>query len=117
MAWTVLVVDDHAEFRALARAVLEADGFHVVGEAADGAAAIARASDLRPDVVLLDVQLPDIDGFEVARRLRDREHPSRVILTSSRSRSFYRRRLAENGAPAFVPKSELSGPALERHIA
>jgi DNA-binding NarL/FixJ family response regulator len=69
-----------------------------------------------PDVVLLDIQLPDIDGFEVARQLRDREHPPRVILTSSRSRSYYRRRLAENGAPAFVPKSELSGAALERHV-
>ena len=117
MAWTVLVVDDHAEFRTLARAVLEADGFDVVGEAADGAAAIADASDLRPDIVLLDVQLPDIDGFEVARLLRDHEDPPCVILTSSRGRNFYRRRLNEDGAPAFVPKSELSGPALERLIA
>jgi DNA-binding NarL/FixJ family response regulator len=117
MAWTVLVVDDHAEYRALARAVLEADGFDVVGEAADGAAAIAAASDLRPDVVLLDIQLPDINGFEVARLLRDHENPPCVILTSSRGRNFYRRRLTEEGAPAFVHKSELSGPALERLIA
>ena len=117
MAWTVLVVDDHPEFRALARAVLEADGFAVVGEAADGAGAIAQALDLRPHVVLLDVQLPDMDGFEVARRLHDVEDPPRVILTSGRGRSFYRRRLAEDGAPAFVAKSELSGPALERLLA
>jgi DNA-binding NarL/FixJ family response regulator len=117
MAWTVLVVDDHPEFRALARAVLEADGFAVVGEAVDGAAAIAQALELRPHVVLVDVQLPDIDGFEVARRLQDFEDPPRVILTSVRGRSFYRRRLLEDGAPAFVAKSELSGQALERLIA
>jgi CheY-like chemotaxis protein len=117
MACKVLVVDDHPEFRALARAVLEADGFEVVGEADDGAAAVACASDLRPDIVLLDVQLPDVDGFEVARRLRSGKDPPLVILTSSRSRSSYRRRLAESGAPAFVAKSELSGAALARLIA
>ena len=69
---TVLIVDDHADFRRTVRALLEADGFDVVGEAADGRLAIAEANRLRPRLVLLDIQLPDIDGFEVARRLRER---------------------------------------------
>jgi DNA-binding NarL/FixJ family response regulator len=112
MAWTVLVVDDHAEFRALARAVLEADGFDVVGEAADGAAAIAGAADLRPDVVLLDVQLPDIDGFEVARRLLADDPGLPVVLVSSRDRSQYGRLIEASGARGFVAKAELSGAAL-----
>src|SRR5919199_783600 len=63
---TVLVVDDHPTFRATARALLEAEGFDVIGEAEDGASALAEIDRLQPEIVLLDVQLPDIDGFEVA---------------------------------------------------
>jgi DNA-binding NarL/FixJ family response regulator len=109
---TVLIVDDHEGFRCTARALLEADGYEVVGEAADGEAAIAEAARLRPWLVLLDIQLPDVDGFEVAARLAEASDPPAVILTSSRSASSYRRRLAESPANGFIPKSELSAEAL-----
>jgi DNA-binding NarL/FixJ family response regulator len=110
VAPTVLIVDDHAPFRAAARKLLEADGFDVVGEAEDGRSAVEAVSWLRPDIVLLDVQLPDIDGFAVADLL-PRDGPA-IVLTSSRSVTSFRRRLAANPAWRFVPKSELSGQAL-----
>ena len=66
---TVLIVDDHEAFRQSASALLEAEGFHVIGKAADGPDAVEQAERLRPDVVLLDIQLPGIDGFAVAERL------------------------------------------------
>ena len=69
---TILIVDDHAGFRHQARALLEADGFVVIGEADDGATGLAAARALRPDLVLLDIGLPDIEGFEVARELAAR---------------------------------------------
>ena len=78
----VLIVDDHPSFRASARVLLEAEGFDVVGEAADGAQAITEAGRLRPEVVLLDVQLPDIDGFDVAARLTGADDAPTVILVS-----------------------------------
>jgi DNA-binding NarL/FixJ family response regulator len=109
---TVLIVDDHADFRRLARALLEAESFEVVGEAADGESAIAESLRLRPDVVLLDVQLPDVDGFEVAARLAAAGAPACVVLTSSRSRSAFRRRLEASPALGFIPKDELSGQTL-----
>jgi DNA-binding NarL/FixJ family response regulator len=106
---TLLIVDDHPEFRSLARMLLEAEGFDVAGEAADGESALAAVAELHPDAVLLDVQLPGIDGIDVARRLT-RACPSlRVVLTSSRERSDYGSRLADQ---AFLPKRELSGEAL-----
>jgi DNA-binding NarL/FixJ family response regulator len=114
MGRTVLIVDDHAAFRAAARALLQDGGFVVVGEAADGASAIAAAGELRPDVVLLDIQLPDLDGFAVAERLRD--GGSAIVLTSSRSVTSFRRRLAANPAWRFIPKSELSGEALSAAV-
>jgi DNA-binding NarL/FixJ family response regulator len=107
---TVLIVDDHAAFRSAARALLEAGGFEVVGEAADGAAALAAVAELRPELVLLDVQLPDLDGFSVAERF-PADGPV-VVLTSSRGASSFRRRLAAHPAWTFIPKSELSGVAL-----
>jgi DNA-binding NarL/FixJ family response regulator len=107
---TVVIVDDHSAFRAAARRLLEADGFDVVGEAADGAAAIAEVERLRPELVLLDVQLPDIDGFAVAERL-PADGPT-IVLISSRSPSSFRRRLAANPSWTFLPKAELSGAAL-----
>jgi CheY-like chemotaxis protein len=110
MGRTVLIVDDHAAFRTAARALLQDSGFVVVGEAADGASAIAAAAELRPDVVLLDIQLPDLNGFAVAERLRG-AGPT-IVLTSSRSVTSFRRRLAANPALRFIPKSELSAEAL-----
>ncbi len=113
MGPTVLVVDDHAEFRSVARAVLESDGFDVVGEAADGAEALACAARLRPQLVLLDVQLPDIDGFAVADALAAAGAGAPdVVLVSSRSAGAYRRRLATTPVRGFLSKAELTGPAL-----
>jgi DNA-binding NarL/FixJ family response regulator len=108
----VLIVDDHGAFRSAARALLEASGFDVVGEAADGASALAAARQLRPDIVLLDVQLPDLDGFAVAERLAlDTVRPA-IVLTSSRSIGSFRRRLAANPGLTFIAKNDLSGEAL-----
>jgi DNA-binding NarL/FixJ family response regulator len=113
VSWSVLIVDDHAEFRRLARQLLEEEeGFEVVGEAADGESALTEVTRLRPALVLLDIQLPDLDGFEVAARLTDAADPPMVVLTSSRTISSYRRRLAESDVRGFIAKSELSGEAL-----
>lgn len=112
VAATVLIVDDHAGFRSFARALLEAEGFDVVGEAADGASALATARALAPELVLLDVALPDMDGFAVCDALLQDEAGRAVILTSSRDVSSYRRRLQRSGARGFIPKSELSGRLL-----
>lgn len=108
----ILIVDDHDGFRSMARALLEADGFNVVGEAADGASAIASAVALRPDVVLVDIQLPDMDGFAVSEWLREQAPGPVVILTSSRDAASYGRRLAGSGARGFIPKVELSASVL-----
>jgi DNA-binding NarL/FixJ family response regulator len=109
---TVLVVDDHPSFRATARALLEAEGFDVVGEAEDGAAALAAIDALHPDVVLLDVQLPDIDGFEVTERvLRDGTEPQ-IVLTSSRDEADFGSLVQDSGARGFVAKDALSGAAI-----
>jgi CheY-like chemotaxis protein len=110
VATTVLIVDDHAPFRDSARRLLESEGFKVVGEAENGVAALRVAKDVHPDVVLLDIQLPDFDGFEVADRLRKLERAPIVILTSSRE--DYRALIATSAARAFVRKDELSGEAL-----
>jgi DNA-binding NarL/FixJ family response regulator len=110
----VLVVDDHPSFRRCAGALLRAEGFDVVGEAGDGAEALALAAELSPDVVLLDVQLPDIDGFEVTSRLLARDRDLAVVLVSSRDGADYGSLVAESGARGFVAKAELSGRALER---
>jgi len=109
---TVLIVDDHAGFRAQARALLEADGFVVVGEAEDGATGLAAARSLRPDVVLLDIGLPDVEGFDVARELAIDGPPPLVVLTSSREASAYGPRLPRSGVLGFIPKDELSGAAI-----
>jgi DNA-binding NarL/FixJ family response regulator len=109
---TVLIVDDHPSFRASARAILEADGFEVTGEAEDGESAIAAADRLHPDIVLLDVQLPDLDGFEVTRRLLSGHGDACVVLVSSRDGSDFGPLVESSGACGFVPKSELSGAAV-----
>ena len=112
MGRTVLIVDDHAGFRAAARALLKAGGFDVVGEAEDGATALAAAEKLRPEIVLLDIQLPDLDGFAVAERLASDGVSSTIVLISSRDVSSFRRRLAAHPTWGFIPKSELSTEAL-----
>lgn len=109
---TVVIVDDHPEFRESASALLEAEGFEVIGEAADGDEAIVAVEQLRPQVVLLDIQLPDVDGFTVAERLAARPDPPRVVLISSREAAAYGARLEAAAALGFIPKRELSGPAL-----
>jgi DNA-binding NarL/FixJ family response regulator len=113
MARTILIVDDHPSFRASARRLLEADGFDVVGEAQDGLSAIEAVRNLRPEIVLLDVQLPDLDGFEIASRLTNGGAGPAVVLTSSRDRCDVEPFAADAGAVGFVPKSELSGASLE----
>ena len=112
VAATVLIVDDHAGFRSFARALLEAEGYDVVGEVTDGVSALAAARALAPELVLLDVALPDMDGFAVCDALLEDGPGPAVVLTSSRDVSAYRRRLKRSQARGFIPKSELSGPAL-----
>lgn len=113
MAKTVLIVDDHPSFRASARRMLEADGYEVVGEAENGGAALAAAQLLRPELVLLDVRLPDLDGFEVARRLLDVSGPPpQVVLISSHDSTDLGEAVGTSGVRGFVPKSELSAEAI-----
>jgi DNA-binding NarL/FixJ family response regulator len=109
---TVLIVDDHAGFRAAARALLEAAGFDVVGEAGSGIEALRAAAALRPNIVLLDIQLDELDGFDVANRLATDADPPAVVLVSSRDAVAYGPRLAQTPARGFIPKSGLSGEAL-----
>ena len=112
MRTTVLIVDDHEDFRRSAGALLDAEGFDVVGDVADGSAALAAVERLRPQVVLLDVQLPGLDGIAVAEQLAATADPPRIVLISSRDAAAYGPRLA--GAPAlgFLAKRELSGASL-----
>jgi DNA-binding NarL/FixJ family response regulator len=118
MTCTVLIVDDHPSFRATARALLEAEGFAVVGEATTGGEALAKAAELAPEVVLLDVQLPDLDGFEVAARLAAANGSAPlVVLVSSRDASDYGSLIAESGARGFIAKGDLSGAAVRALLA
>jgi DNA-binding NarL/FixJ family response regulator len=112
MAASVLIVDDHPGFRAAARQLLEVEGYEVVGEAADGMSAIHAARALRPDFILLDVQLPDFDGFEVCERLAGDPDAPAVVLTSSRDPSDYGSCLTRARAAGFLPKAELSGAGI-----
>jgi len=110
----ILIVDDDQRFRGIARTLLEAEGFDGVGEADGGKVALAAARDLEPDVVLLDVHLPDIDGFEVAAKLvAEGNHPA-VVFTSTRDESDLGPRLYRSGARGFVPKDELSAERIAR---
>jgi DNA-binding NarL/FixJ family response regulator len=114
MPKTLLIVDDHPSFRQSARAILEAEGFEVVGEAATGESALAMAHSLHPDVVLLDVQLPDASGFDVcqAMLLSTNGAAPDVVLVSSRDACDYGDLIESSGARGFVPKAELSGEAV-----
>ena len=117
MAATVLIVDDHPGFRAAARRLLEIEGYDVVGEAPDGLSAIDAVRTFRPDVVLLDIQLPDIDGFEVCERLHGDTYVPAIVLSSSRDPSDYGPCLGATVASAFVPKAELSGAGIAAALA
>jgi DNA-binding NarL/FixJ family response regulator len=108
----VLIVDDHPGFRAQARALLVAAGYEVVGEAADAESGVRVARDLSPDVVLLDVQLPDSTGFEVVPLVGGGPDPPAIVLISSRDASDYGRRIAGSGALGFICKAELSARTL-----
>lgn len=109
---TVLMVDDHRGFRSAARQLLEASGFAVIGESASGRSAVADNDRLHPDLVLLDIQLPDIDGFEVARLLAGAEHSPAVVLISSRDAVEYGELLSAAPARGFLSKRDLDGAAL-----
>jgi DNA-binding NarL/FixJ family response regulator len=109
---SVLIVDDHSGFRARARRLLEAEGYAVVGEAANGEQAVRAARALAPDLVLLDVNLPDTDGFAVAQELTGHAGAPAVVLTSTRDAADVAELVRSSGARGFVPKAELSGDAL-----
>jgi len=109
---TVLIVDDHGDFRQSAAALLEGEGFAVIGGAAGGVAALAEVGRLQPQVVLVDIQLPDLDGFQVAELLAAGPDPPTVVLISSRERAAYGSRLDTVPARGFISKRELSGEAL-----
>jgi DNA-binding NarL/FixJ family response regulator len=111
---TILIVDDHAQFRVTARALLECDGFDVVGEAHTGDEGLHAAGALKPDVVLLDVRLPDADGFALAERLTANGGGPAVILTSSSDDPLYPDRALRSGARGFVAKHDLCGAGFTR---
>jgi DNA-binding NarL/FixJ family response regulator len=113
---TVLIVDDHAAFRTLARQVLQADGYDVVGEASSGQGGLDAAGSLQPDVVLLDVRLPDMDGFQVACDLAGC-CTAAVVVTSSSEDPLYPERATSSGARGFVAKHDVCGAALDRLLA
>ena len=118
MGKTVLIVDDHSGFRASARELLECEGYEVVGEAADAATAIAEARRLQPDIVLLDVQLPDFDGVRASHEIHGvNGSPPRVVLVSSRGASDMEGVLETCPACGFIPKSQLSGEAIRKLVA
>jgi DNA-binding NarL/FixJ family response regulator len=110
---TVLIVDDHPEFRSVARRLFEKSEFQVVGEAADGSSGRAAVQLLRPDIVLLDIQLPDMDGCELCRVLTAEPDAPRIVLISSREAADYGVRLTGCGALGFVAKADLSVAALD----
>ncbi|HYI17402.1 MAG TPA: response regulator transcription factor [Solirubrobacteraceae bacterium] len=112
MPVSVLIVDDHSGFRRRARRLLEAEGFDVVGEAGNGRHGVEAARALSPDLVLLDVNLPDTDGFAVAEELARDDPAPAVVITSTRDAADVADRVRACGARGFVPKGELSGAAL-----
>ena len=117
MPRTVLIVDDHPSFRATARRLLQAEGFDVVGEAENGADAVRKVRELHPEVVLLDVQLPDLNGFDVANVLCRNGSASAVVLVSSRDACDYGDLIPACGARGFIPKAELSGASIQALLA
>ena len=112
MTPSVLIVDDHATFRLTARLLLESQGYDIVGEAEDGLSGLRKARELRPELVLLDINLPDTDGFDVAARLSSDEDGPMIVLISSRDGSDFGPLIARSGARGFIPKEELSAERL-----
>ena len=110
---SILIVDDHAGFRACARLLLERERYRVVAEAGDGFSAVDQAREAAPEIAVVDVNLPDIDGFEVASRLAQLERPPAVVLISSHERSDFDALVPGSDARGFVPKDELSREAIE----
>ena len=108
----LLIVDDHERFRTVARRTLEREGYEVVGEAGDAAGGVDLAGQLRPDVVLLDVMLPDRSGLEVIGDLRAQDPEVAVVLISTHNEEEWAELAVDRGARGFLPKSELSGDAL-----
>lgn len=113
MPRSILIVDDHAGFRSFARQLLTAEGYLVLGEAERGSSVVGAVRRLKPDLVLLDIRLPDIDGFEVAERLAEEPDPPMVVLISSRDAADYGPRLPALHARGFVAKADLSRAAIE----
>ena len=105
---TIVIVDDDPRFRGIARRLLESEGFEVIGEAAGGGEALVVTRELEPDIVLLDGQLPDIDGIEVASQLTANGAGPAIVLTSTRDESDFGPQLQQSGARGFVPKGEIS---------
>jgi DNA-binding NarL/FixJ family response regulator len=114
MRETVVIVDDNDAFRARTRALLDAEGYDVIGEAGDGAGGLRLLRELRPDLALLDVQLPDTDGFTLAERLREDDSATAVVIISTREADDYAGSVTRCGALGFVSKAELSGSALRK---
>jgi DNA-binding NarL/FixJ family response regulator len=110
---TLVIVDDHAGFRSSARELLELDEFSVIGEAGDGATALAAVARLAPEVVLLDIGLPDMSGFDVAEQIAAADRGATVVLISSRSPDQISTRVSRCGAAGFIAKDDLTGAALE----
>lgn len=113
MSRRVLIVDDHPSFRASARRLLEGSGYEVVGEAANGTEALRASRELAPEVILLDVRLPDLDGFAVSRRISGRAGAPAVILISSREVDEWGEAVRDSGARGFIPKACLSAESME----
>ena len=109
---TILIVDDDPRFRLQASNLLGSDGFEVVGEATDGASGLEAARSLQPDFVLLDIGLPDVEGFEIADALANDGQAPMVVLTSRRDARAYGRRLASSPILGFIPKERISGAAI-----
>ena len=108
MAWSLLIVDDHPDFRRAARELLSSPDFVVVGEATGAADAVRQVSALRPEVVLLDIRLPDGDGFAVAALLAGLDAGPAVVLTSSHDAEVFHDRLASAPVRGFLPKVDIS---------
>jgi DNA-binding NarL/FixJ family response regulator len=119
MPGSVLIVDDHPRFRATARRALECDGWTVVGEAQDGLGGLAEARRLAPDLVLLDIGLPDVSGLEIARRLAQDTDASgiAVVLVSTQDAGDFEELAAAHGARGFLAKADVCGPALDGLLA